>query len=41
VQMPHDTIVVARGKLANAGLFIKQYIRDMLPIQPYLSPPIP
>ena len=39
--MPRDTIVVPRSKIANAGLFVKQYIRDLLPVQPYLSPGIP
>ena len=39
--MPHDTIVVPRSKIANADLFVKQYIRDLLPVQPYLSPGIP
>ena len=39
--MPRDTIVVPRSKIANADLFVKQYIRDLLPVQPYLSPGIP
>ena len=39
--MPHDTMVVPRSKIANMDLFVKQYIRDMLPVQPYLSPAIP
>jgi polysaccharide biosynthesis/export protein len=39
--MPHDTLVVPRSKIANMDLFVKQYIRDLLPVQPYLSPSIP
>jgi protein involved in polysaccharide export with SLBB domain len=39
--MPRDTLVVPRSKIANVDLFVKQYIRDVLPVQPYLSPPIP
>lgn len=39
--MPRDTIVVPRSTIANMDLFVKQYIRDMLPVQPYLSPGIP
>jgi polysaccharide biosynthesis/export protein PslD len=41
VLMPHDTLVVPRSKIANMDLWVKQYIRDMLPVQPYLSPSIP
>jgi len=39
--MPHDTLVVPRSRIANMDLFVKQYIRDLLPVQPYLSPTIP
>lgn len=39
--MPRDTIVVPRSKIANVDLFVKQYIRDLLPVQPYLAPGIP
>ena len=39
--MPHDTLVVPRSKIANVDLFVKQYISDLLPVQPYLSPAIP
>ena len=38
VLMPHDTIVVPRSKIASVDLFVKQYIRDVLPVQPYISP---
>jgi protein involved in polysaccharide export with SLBB domain len=39
--MPHDTLVVPRSKIANVDLFVKQYIRDVLPVEPYISPAIP
>ncbi len=39
--MPHDTLVVPRSKIANVDLFVKQYIRDLLPVEPYISPTIP
>jgi polysaccharide export outer membrane protein len=39
--MPHDTLVVPRSKIANMDLFMKQYVRDLLPVQPYITPPIP
>src|ERR1700683_978370 len=35
--MPHDTVVVPRSSISNVDLFVKQYIRDVLPVQPYLS----
>jgi polysaccharide biosynthesis/export protein len=35
--MPYDVLVVPRSRIANMDLFVKQYIRDLLPIQPYLS----
>ena len=41
VLMPHDTIVVPRSTIANVDLFVKQYIRDVLPVQPYVSAPVP
>lgn len=31
---PSDIIVVPRSRIANADLFVKQYIRDLLPIDP-------
>jgi polysaccharide biosynthesis/export protein len=37
--MPHDTLVVPRSKIANVDLFVKQYVRDVLPVQPFLSFP--
>jgi protein involved in polysaccharide export with SLBB domain len=35
--LPRDTIVVPRSAVANVNLFVKQYIRDNLPITPYMS----
>jgi protein involved in polysaccharide export with SLBB domain len=35
--LPNDIIVVPRSAVGNLDLFIKQYVRDALPIQPYLS----
>lgn len=34
----HDVIVVPRSRIANADLWVKQHIRDILPVEPYLSP---
>ena len=39
--MPHDTIFVPRSRIANMDLFVKQYIRGLLPVDPYVSAPIP
>ncbi|HET9063190.1 MAG TPA: polysaccharide biosynthesis/export family protein [Candidatus Binatia bacterium] len=36
---PFDIVYVPRSKIANANLWVKQYIRDMLPINPGLSIP--
>ena len=38
VLMPRDIIVVPRSRIANADLWVKQHIRDVLPVEPYLSP---
>ncbi|MGZ3510809.1 MAG: polysaccharide biosynthesis/export family protein [Candidatus Binataceae bacterium] len=35
--MPYDVLVVPRSRIANMDLFVKQYIRDLLPVQPYFS----
>ena len=35
--MSRDIIVVPRSSIANADLFVKQYIQGLLPIPPYLS----
>ena len=37
--MPSDVLVVPRSTIANLDLFVKQYVKDLIPIQPYL--PIP
>ena len=39
--LPRDTLVVPRSKIANMNLWVQQYIRGMLPVDPYLSAPIP
>ncbi len=31
---PSDIVVVPRSRVANANLFVKQYFRDMLPVEP-------
>ncbi len=36
--MPHDVVVVPRSGIANADLWVKQHIRDVLPVEPYISP---
>ena len=36
--MPHDVVVVPRSRIANVDLWVKQHIRDVLPVEPYLSP---
>lgn len=35
--LPNDIIVVPRSAVGKLDLFVKQYIRDTLPVQPYLS----
>jgi protein involved in polysaccharide export with SLBB domain len=35
--LPADIIVVPRSRIANLDLFVKQYVRDVLPVEPYLS----
>jgi polysaccharide export outer membrane protein len=39
--MPRDTLVVPRSRIANMDLWVQQYIRGLLPVQPYITPPIP
>lgn len=34
--LPGDMLVVPRSKIADVGLFVKQYVKDLVPIQPYL-----
>lgn len=36
--MPRDIVVVPRSRIANVDLWVKQHIRDVLPVEPYLSP---
>ena len=40
VLAPTDMLIVPRSGVAQAGLFVKQYIKDMLPINPYISAPM-
>lgn len=35
--MPYDVLVVPRSRIANIDLFVQQYIRGVMPIQPYFS----
>jgi polysaccharide export outer membrane protein len=39
--MPRDILVVPRSGIGKMDLFVKQYIRDMLPIQPYMGTTAP
>ena len=36
---PYDIVYVPRSKIANANLWVQQYIRDMLPIHPGIAIP--
>ncbi len=36
--MSHDVVVVPRSGIANFDLWMKQHVRDALPVEPYLSP---
>ena len=36
--MSRDVVVVPRSGIANADLWVKQHIRDVLPVEPYISP---
>lgn len=38
VLAPTDILIVPRSGIAEADLFVKQYIRDLMPVQPYLAP---
>jgi polysaccharide biosynthesis/export protein len=35
--MPYDVLVVPRSRIANMDLFVQQYIRGLLPVEPYFS----
>jgi polysaccharide export outer membrane protein len=37
---PFDVVYVPRSKIANAGIWVEQYIRDMLPIRLRLAIPL-
>lgn len=36
--MPRDVVVVPKSGIASADLWVKQHIRDILPVEPYISP---
>jgi polysaccharide export outer membrane protein len=36
--LPRDVVVVPRSGVANFDLWMKQHVRDALPVEPYLSP---
>lgn len=38
--MSQDVVVVPRSRIANIDLFVKQYIKGILPIEPYLNMPM-
>lgn len=38
--MPQDIVLVPRSTISNLNLWVKQYIRGMLPVQPYASLPL-
>jgi protein involved in polysaccharide export with SLBB domain len=38
--MSQDVVVVPRSTIANIDLFVRHYIRDLLPVQPYFNMPI-
>jgi protein involved in polysaccharide export with SLBB domain len=40
VLAPTDMLIVPRSGIADADLFVKQYIRDLLPVTPYVSAPM-
>jgi len=37
---PFDIVYVPRSKIANAGIWVQQYIQTMLPIRPGLAIPL-
>ncbi len=37
--LPSDTLVVPRSGIAQFDLNMKQYVRDALPVEPYITPP--
>jgi protein involved in polysaccharide export with SLBB domain len=39
--LPSDLLIVPRSGIANLNLVVKQYIKDVLPIEPYMSAAFP
>jgi polysaccharide export outer membrane protein len=37
--MPRDVVVVPRSTIASMDLWMKQYVRDLMPVQPYIGIP--
>jgi protein involved in polysaccharide export with SLBB domain len=37
--LPTDTVIVPRSGIAQLDLIVKQYIRDVMPVQPYVGLP--
>ncbi len=37
--MPRDVVVIPRSTIADMDLWVKQYIRDLMPVQPYIGIP--
>jgi hypothetical protein len=37
--LPSDIVVVPRSAIAQFDLNMKQYVRDALPVEPYITPP--
>jgi protein involved in polysaccharide export with SLBB domain len=40
VLAPADMLIVPRSGIAQADLMVKQYVRDLLPVTPYVSAPL-
>jgi len=38
--LPKDIVVVPRSAIGNVDLFVQQYIRGLLPVQPYMPLPL-
>ena len=38
--MSQDVVVVPRSRIANIDLFVKQYIKNVIPIEPYFNMPM-
>ncbi len=38
--MPHDILVVPRSTIANMDMFVEQFIKGLLPVQPYIGLPL-